>query len=657
MIFSSILIIGLTLGWNTSFDKVPRTELRPVYPMKVTPPRPESLHIFDVIHYTIDINIDTLNHTISGNVVIKSVSKSDTLKTIDFDLTDSLTVDEVRMNANPLVFTHSNNMINIDLGTTFIYGDTFEIEIAYRGSPPTIKQERWETGFFFKPGVCYTLSVPYGARLWFPCYDEPYDKATLDMIATVPLGLVVASNGILIDTTFTDSTATYHWQEKYPIATYLISLAISDYAIFSVHDDLNDIDILYFVYPEDSATAAYEFANLIDMLDFYTLHFSSYPFLKYGMAEAPVFGGWGAMEHQTCTTVGDALLSGDRRYEYVYAHELAHQWWGDFVSIKDFREMWLKEGPANYCEALYIEHKRGDKPFKDWMDWFAELYFDEDLSIRFPIYDPPAGYLVSSTVYEKGAWVLHMLRHVVGEGNFWLIFQNYADFYGYKNATISDFKDVCELVTGEDLDWFFDEWIYKAGYPEYEYGWDALQITPTFWWLTITIDQVQTIDEITPVFRMPIDIRINFDGGYKDIVVINDKEHAEYRYPVSSCPTGIEFDPGNWILKKATQVGIEEVTTRTGNRFELSQSYPNPFSNTTTINYTIPKDTHVRLAVYDVTGRLVRSLVDHSEQAGIHSICWDGKDDQGRKAPSGVYLYKLKLDNLVFTQKVILIKR
>jgi len=240
------------------------------------------------------------------------------------------------------------------------------------------------------------------------------------------------------------------------------------------------------------------------------------------------------MEHQTCTSFG---FWG----EWVYAHELAHQWWGDLVTLAEWADIWLNEGFATYSDALWQENLYGSEGLKTRMAEFKDIYFNNHTGPEHPIYNPPEGHLFCVIEYEKAAWVLHMLRFVVGDDEFWKILKKYAQDYAYSNATTDNFRDVCEQVYGADLEWFFNQWIYEAGYPTYQFGWGSLGQNGA----RVVIKQMQ---ENLPLFKMPVELQFILPSRtVKKVVWVGEKNNT-FDFLFQESPVNVLFDPDAWIL-------------------------------------------------------------------------------------------------------------
>jgi len=533
-LFLSLLIIFTPLiSQDNYFEKrLQRLDLRTI-------PLESIKHNFDVLHYAFDWTINMTAQSIQGKAVIQSKSLANSLNQIILHLSTAMTVTQITQDQTALAFTHADNLLTIFLAQPSGINQEFEIEITYSGIPQAGLNFSTHQG---QP-IFWSLDEPSEAREWFPSFDHPSDKATADLKITVPQNIVVVSNGTLTKSQVNpDGTTIYFWKEEAPIATYLISVAGTNYAIFSdtYTSGPQSMDVLYYVYPEDLTQAQTDFSVTVPMIAFYSLLFGEYPFLeeKYGMAAIP---GGTAMEHQTCTSYPSRSITGNHQYDWLIAHELAHQWWGDLVTLTDWDDIWLNEGFATYSDALWFEYLSGSVGLQTRMQIFKDIYFQHQ-STEHPVYNPPDGHLFCEIVYEKAAWVLHMLRFVVGDTHFWAILRKYALDFAYANATTSDFIYVCELVYGADLGWFFDQWIYGLGYPSYQVGWGYINGT-----VFVFVNQTQ---EDFPLFEMPVELQINLLSGPIHKTIWVDKKFNSYTFPLSERPTTIIFDPDNWILSQ-----------------------------------------------------------------------------------------------------------
>lgn len=494
-------------------------------------------HNFDVLHYSFDWTIDMLSESLQGKAVIKSKSLVSSLNQIILHLSTVMTVTQITQNQTTLAFTHADNLLTIFLVQPPSLDQEFEIEITYAGTPQSGLNFSSHNG---QP-IFWSLDEPSEAREWFPSFDHPSDKATAELKVTVPQNVVVASNGTLTKSQVNpNGTTTFTWNEDSPIATYLISVAGTNYSTFSdtYTSGSDSMDVKFYVYPEDLDNAQTDFSVTVPMIAFYSQLFGEYPFLgeKYGMVAIP---GGTAMEHQTITSYPSQAITGNHQYDWLIAHELAHQWWGDLVTLADWDDIWLNEGFATYSDALWFEFLSGSNGLQSRMQTYKKIYFLHQGN-EHSVFNPPAGHLFCEIIYEKAAWVLHMLRFVVGDINFKAILRKYALDFAYANATTPDFINVCEWVYGEDLDWFFDQWIYGLGYPSYQFGWGYNNGT-----VVVFVNQTQ---EDFPLFEMPVELKINLSSGAISKEIWINKKFNIYTFPLSERPSGILFDPNNWIL-------------------------------------------------------------------------------------------------------------
>jgi len=621
---------------------------------------------FDAVYYNLDLTITTGPNNLEGTVIGVYGSKVNGLTQVelDFDSREGIPAwQNFSVTGNVSSYTHSNWVLTIQLDEPYDIGEVFTITVHYSGVPRTGGLQ----GFAFDTNsygdlVISTLSEPYLAKTWWPCKDDPADKTdSVRIKATVADNMLVASNGILISETDNgNNTKTFVWKEKYPITTYLVSLAISNYATFSDSFEFTPgqyMPIDYWVYPAQLPSAYNAFAPLPTMLEIYSDLFGMYPFVdeKYGHA---VFDWGGAMEHQTCTSIGGVSTN----WVYIYAHELAHQWFGDLVTCDNWGDIWLNEGFATYCEALYVEQVNGSTAFHNYINSSLNYmdYWAVDAIFRYDITDP--WHIFDSTVYDKGAWVLHMLRHIIGDSTFFQIMHDYPNdpqFY-QGTANTGQLRDFCEQESGMDLDQFFQQWIYETFYPIYNWGYVYNQNANGH---SLYLEVRQTQDQVPPypahLFHMPIDIRVDYvDGSSETFVIMDSLRVQSFILEVDTTAQTVQFDPDKWVLKKSNQivVSIGGDYTNSIDDYKLYQNYPNPFNGFSSIEYRIPKTTSVTIEIFNLLGEKVWTETPGTQPEGIHVVRWDGKNDHGQDMSSGVYIYRLKSGDVQISQKMVLLR-
>ncbi|MBN1560095.1 T9SS type A sorting domain-containing protein [candidate division KSB1 bacterium] len=616
----------------------------------------EEINPIDVISYDVDMTLDLQNEKISGHVRMEIKLLDPTAPSFYIHLTTPR-IAKAMLNGDEISFLHAADKVYFTLLSP---AEDITLDIDYSGTPGN----DGFGGFYFQDSYAYTIgqglnsTIPSMLRHWIPSHDVPHDKATVDMRLTVPAALEAFANGSLVTSVTHNSTKTVHWRETHPIATYLIAIAVGHYTILrstyrSISGD--SIPLEFYVYPEHAAAAANDWKNLPQMMGFFEHHFAPYPFDRYSMAEA---FNRGAMEHQTMTTYSYQLITGDNRYDYIMAHELAHHWWGDLVTLADWREIWLNEGFATYSEALYFESLYGDDYLAEYMNALLEIYLAEVVRRgHFPIYNPD--YLWGGTIYQKGAWVLHMLRWTIGEDAFWRTLQSWAHRFAYGNAFITDFIRLAEEQSSQDLDWFFDQWIYQAGYPDFDIIWDYRLNDKRTWSVTIEIRQQQW--QNFP-FRAPIEIEFEFAGGSRLDTLISSAAYQTFQIELQNEPYALHLDPRNWLLKQYDLIFSPSLPDAQPNDFYLAQNYPNPFvtgSQTSIVYQVAQMDSphQMSIQVYNILGQRVSTLFDGPLHGGIYKAVWDGKDMAGRTVPSGVYFYRLQSAEKTYERKLVILEK
>jgi aminopeptidase N len=503
---------------------------------------------YDAVYYRLDLNIDSGSQTVSGTVRMVAEVVTGPLASADIDLYDNMTVSAVTCGGSVVTYTHSGDILSVDLDRSYAVGETFTLDITYSGTPDA-SAGAFDFDSHGGNPMIWSLSEPFGARTWWPCKDYSDDKAdSVDIWVTVRDDLIVASNGTLRDTVTGGGNVTYKWHEQYPIATYLVSVAIHPYTVFSNYYRYSPTDSMecrYFVFPDHYDAVQATYAMVPDMITTYASLFGEYPFLeeKYGHAE---FTWGGGMEHQTITSLGGWS-------EYLIVHELAHMWWGDMITCNDFHHIWLNEGFATYSEALWAEQTYGEAEYKNQMDYAkyfgAGTVYVPDLSDWNRIFD-------AGLSYDKASWILHMLRGVVGDSTFFDILRTYyASEYQYSSCTTEQFRDLCESVSGRDLDAFFHQWVYEEGFPFYYVSWSYTPGMLSGYEISLDIEQLQT----NWVFTMPIQITVTTPAGDTTLVVEDSLAVQNFTLVVNDEPLALEIDKDEWILRMISE-GITDAT-------------------------------------------------------------------------------------------------
>jgi len=598
-------------------------------------PSIKSSRPYDIQHYRIDLHVDVPHDSIWGYTEVRFTSLEDNLDSVLLYLV-SLTVDSIVEEGTPCSFSRNDSLLLIHFPSPLGQEESTAVTIYYHGIP-TIGGGVFGGGLHITDSIVYVDDEPWGAKRWFPCVDAPDDKGTSELIITVPEDYDLVGNGVLVDTSSENGWKTFHWVENYPIATYLIVFAASPLYVrgdtFYVHNG-DTLPIYFWAYQEDSADAAMRFRHTPDMIACFSDRYAPYPFLseKYSHVEAPIGG---AMENQTNTFIVFGNWGDD--WDWVVSHELAHQWWGDWVTLGTWADIWLNEGFATYSEAIYYGWRDGEQAYHDYMKNYIMDYF---LSVEdyypWPIYDPD--YLFTPVTYEKAASVLHMLRHVVGDSTFFEILRTYGQEYAYESAITADFINVAEGVSGMDLSWFFDEWLYHIGHPVYSYSWDYNQMGQDSFMVNLYLSQTQDHTGGVPTFAMPIDVAlVLLDGDTVIEKIWNDSEDETFTFWTDKPPVEIRFDPSDWILCEKSEHPQVSERSIGGAPIEITvnSSLSSSFLEGKVF---LDQDSPLSLELFDISGRKVRDIFSGRMSKGVHSIEFEWPS----LLPSGLYFIILK---------------
>lgn len=512
----------------------------------------------DIQHYTFHINITDHTDEITGAADILLKSRRDNMDTITLDLVDKnpagngkgMMVSSVNRQGVPLEFTHRNNRLSILLDEAIQQNDFINLHISYQGVPADgliIAKNKYGDRTFFGD------NWPNRARHWLPTIDHPSDKATCEFIITSPVHYQVIANGILreesnmqIGTTDGEKKLT-HWATREPIPTKVMVFGAARFAVLHA-EKFENIPVEYWVYPEDREAGFSDFEPTLNILQFFSRKISDYPYEKLANVQSKT--NYGGMENASNIFYNEFAVNGNNNIESLIAHEVAHQWFGNAVTEKEWPHVWLSEGFATYFTHLYIGHTYGRDSMEARLKEDRERIFTYHLkSPETPVVDTLSQNLLkllNANSYQKGAWFLHMLQQKVSDTVFWEGIRKYYQQYRHKNADTDDFRQVMALQSGQDLQPFFRQWLYQAGYPYLEGSWKYSIFGKK---LTVSLDQVQ---EKGHLFDLEIPIAVYYKNiAEPDIYTLKVNERTNtFELKVRKSPSEVILDPNTQVLMK-----------------------------------------------------------------------------------------------------------
>lgn len=580
----------------------------------------QTKHSFDVLHYNLELDIYDCylppypkSFTASNTITLKMDSVADFIR-LDA-VNTSLEIDSIHP-AN-YTFNHQNNFLTVHFNQQYAVGDTITMKIFYRHKNVN------DNAFYVAKGRLFTDCEPEGARKWFPCWDKPSDKATMELKAKVPSNVLLGSNGRLQDSLKVADTIWYHWVSRDPVPTYLMVITSRvDYLLDIVYwypQEMpgDSVPMRFYYHPGENVNNIKSI--ITQMADFFSDIYTLHPFEKNGFATVDTLFTWGGMENQTLTTLCKNCWG-----EMLAVHEFAHQWFGDMITCATWADLWINEGFATYSEALWLEHTRNYAEYKSDLVQNANTYLAQNpgWAISNPDWaynTPNVNVLFNySITYMKASCVLHMLRYILGDDDFFVVLKSFANDprYKYKSAKIVDFFNKVEEITGTEYTWFMDQWIFQVNHPIYAVNAAFSEPQSNQYLADVNINQTQTN---TGFFKMPVNLNFVFeDQSDTTIQVLNSVNAQNFQFEFVKRPINVIFDKENDILLKRVNYQITDVSTIKPEILAVN-IYPNPSNSGFYINFHQQNETKAEIIIRDVAGRVI-NVSNKSLEMGYNNL-------------------------------------
>lgn len=634
LLFTYILLLTffVTNGQHIESDlcKIVNIE-RNSHSLKTNCKGAQQTKLYDLVYHRIHWEINPEIYFIKGKITSHFIPNTSSFNNIYFDCDSNLTIDSVKYRGNTLNYSFvSESELKIDFPSNLPSATLDSLTIFYSGIPNSTGNGSFIQSSHLNDSIIWTLSEPYGAKDWWPCKQDLHDKIdSVDIFVTTPKKYKVGSQGVLVNQITNGNNITYHWKHRYPIAAYLISVAITNYAEFSHYANLNNgnLQILNYIYPEDSATAYNESLIIVQMAELFDSLYGDYPFIneKYGHAQ---FGWGGGMEHQTMSSMENFSFG-------LQAHELAHQWFGNKVTCGSWEDIWLNEGFATYLTGIAYKYLAPTW----WHNWKV-VYSNKATSV------PNGSVFCTDTTtvsrifdgklsYSKGAYLLRMLEWELGKTTFNTGVKNYLSdpLLAYSYAKTNDLKQHLETVSGKNLTEFFNDWFYGEGYPSYELLWEQ-QLDS----ISIKVNQQQS-DPSVSFYEMKIPIYIK--GQNTDTTLIFNHQYSGqvFKAKISFNVDSVFFDPDLWILSNQNTIIPNVKELEKDNEFVM---YPNPTSSTFFVS---TRELINKIIITDVLGKTIIEKNIRSKNFKV--------DLNPYNLLNGLYFITLYSNNKSFKSKII----
>jgi aminopeptidase N len=498
----------------------------------------------DVLHYRFSIGLNDKNDTINGlaEIKVRFLKSSDRLS---FDITLANNNGKGMAPGNVTGSAVKNSVpkddkIHIYLSKTFSEGDTTSFVIPYKGIPTDgliISKTKYGRRSFFAD------NWPDRGHNWIPCHEDPADKATVEFIVTAPDHYQVVANGIQVEeSTYNTGNKLTHWKEETPVSTKVMVIGVADFAVSLVGFVYDSIPVYSWVYPEDKDKGFYDYEMAKEILPFFIKKVGPYGYKKLANVQSKT--SFGGLENANTIFYSENSVTGTRRSESLLTHEIAHQWFGNMATEKSFGHLWLSEGFATYFTILYFEDKYGRDTATGMLKEDREQVIRYSKERMNPVVDTiERNYmkLLTANSYQKGGWVLHMLRNQLGDSVFWKSIRKYYSIYAGTIAGTEDLQKVFEEVSGKNLSVFFKQWLYAPGQPMLNLNWEYNETTKK---LKVDIAQLQK-----QMFEFPLTIKIVYASGknlYLQKNISGQKETFDIN--LDEKPNQIILDPDTVLL-------------------------------------------------------------------------------------------------------------
>jgi len=591
---------------------------------------------FQVTYYRCVWDIDPAVRYIKGTVASHFITNN-SANSISFDLATQLSVDSVYYHGNKILFSRPTDLLQINFAVNIQAGQKDSVTIFYKGNPPNTGFGSFNQTTHNGIPVLWTLSEPYGSKDWWPCRNGVDDKTdSIDFIISCPNAYRASSNGMLVNETDNGITRTAFYKHRYPIASYLVAFAVTNFKVLNHSVQLGNINLpmITYCYPEDENAFQQNTPKVLQALSIFHQYFSTYPFIseKYGHTQ---FSWGGGMEHQT-----NSFITSPN--ESLMAHELAHQWFGDKVTCGSWQHIWLNEGFATYLSYFYFEKIDPNGQLNRLKGLSNSITTLPDGSV-FVEDTTNVGRIFSSRLsYNKGAYLLHMLRWMLDDSLFFRGVRQYVNDPGlaYSFAKTNDLKRNLEQVAGKDLTEFFNDWFTGQGYPSYTIKWNQNKNN----WAKITVSQASSHPSVS-YFEMPLALEFKSGAREKTVVVNNTKNNEIFWEEIGFVADTVIIDPEFWILSKNNISIKEPVLPAAVNEITV---YPVPTSSmNVTLSLKNPMEKTMMVRIFNSIGQLV------SQQ----QIDTPGRNEEIQinisKFSAGVYLLRIDAGDFTTTRHII----